>query len=102
MVCRAVRQHAQLFRVRAAENRRWMVVTASSGVSQIINAEGRATASLKAMKHGVLNGTIAPIREVTFFTRVGWLTPWIALGALLIWTVWLLAFPPQETRRSQP
>ncbi|WP_449067352.1 apolipoprotein N-acyltransferase [Prosthecobacter sp.] len=95
-------QHAQLFRVRAAENRRCMVVAASSGVSQIIDQSGRATASLDAMRQGILNGHISPSTNLTLFTRWGWLTPWMALGALAAWTVWLLAFSPLEKRRSQP
>ncbi len=98
-------QHAQLFRVRAAENRRCMVVAASSGVSQIIDQNGRATASLGAMKQGVLSGTISPITMLTPFTRWGWLTPWIALAALSIWTAKLLAFSkpkmPQPVAVSQ-
>ncbi|WP_395744981.1 apolipoprotein N-acyltransferase [Prosthecobacter sp.] len=93
-------QHAQLLRVRAAENRRCMVVAASSGVSQIIDQYGHATASLGAMKQGVLNGTVSPIRSLTFYTRWGWLTPWLALGTLLLWTAWLLAF--SKPKMPQP
>ncbi len=93
-------QHAQLFRVRAAENRRCMVVAASSGVSQIIDENGRATASLGAMQQGVLSGTISSISELSPFTRWGWLTPWAALASLLIWTVRLLAF--SKSKMPQP
>jgi apolipoprotein N-acyltransferase len=93
-------QHAQLFRLRSAENRRCMVVAASSGVSQIIDENGRTTASLGAMQQGVLSGTISSISELAPFTRWGWLTPWIALAALSIWTVWLLAF--SKPKMPQP
>jgi apolipoprotein N-acyltransferase len=67
-------------------------VAASSGVSQIIDQNGYATASLAPMKQGVLSGMISPISGLTPFTRWGWLTPWMALAALSIWTVRLLAF----------
>ncbi|MBB5034394.1 apolipoprotein N-acyltransferase [Prosthecobacter vanneervenii] len=93
-------QHAQLFRARAAENRRCMIVAASSGVSQIIDQNGHATASLDAMQRGVLSGTITAINDLTFFTRWGWLTPWLALSILLLWTLWLLAF--SKPKMPQP
>jgi len=85
-------QHAQLFRVRAAENRRCFVVAASSGVSQIIDQNGHATKSLGALKQGVLSGRLTRNSKLTFFTRHGWLTPWLALVVLVIWTVWLRTF----------
>lgn len=89
-------QHAQLFRVRAAENRRCMAVAASSGVSQIINPTGRATASLAAMQQGTLSGTIMPLGTLTCYTRWGWLTPWVAMAALLVWTIKLLALSKEK------
>jgi apolipoprotein N-acyltransferase len=78
-------QHAQLFRLRAAENRRPFVVAASSGVSQIINANGWSSLRLPPMVEDMLNGRLTPEKELTFFTRWGWLTPWAALGAVFIW-----------------
>lgn len=78
-------QHAQLFRVRAAENQRAFVVAASSGVSQIITPHGRTTAKLDALTQGVLSGRLAPSRELTFFTRWGWCTPWALMTTLLLW-----------------
>lgn len=78
-------QHAQLFRLRAAENRRPFVVAASSGVSQIISANGRSSLRLPSMVEDVLDGRLTPEKELTFFTRRGWLTPWAALVAMLAW-----------------
>ncbi|HEY1049418.1 MAG TPA: nitrilase-related carbon-nitrogen hydrolase [Prosthecobacter sp.] len=95
-------QHSQLFRVRAAENRRWMVVAASSGVSQIINAQGTATRSLAAMQTGVIDGEVERRSELTFYTRAGWLTPWVALGALLVWSAWPPAFSAKGNQQPEP
>ncbi|MBE7498170.1 MAG: hypothetical protein HS117_24795 [Verrucomicrobiaceae bacterium] len=78
-------QHAQLFRLRAAENRRPFVVAASSGVSQIISPNGWKGGSLPPMVEDVLDGRLIPEKELTFFTRWGWLTPWAALVAMLAW-----------------
>jgi apolipoprotein N-acyltransferase len=48
------------------------------------------------MKTGSISGSIELRKELTFYTRTGWLTPWVALGALLIWTIWLLAFSKEK------
>jgi apolipoprotein N-acyltransferase len=72
-----------------------MIVAASSGVSQIINAEGRAVAALGALQTGCLNGTLERRNDLGFYTRHGWLSPWAALSALLVWTVWLIRVNPR-------
>jgi len=89
-------QHAQLFRVRAAENRRSMVVAASSGVSQIIDSKGYAMQSLAPLETGSISGSIERRKSLTFYTRWGWLTPWLVLATLLVWTAWLLAFSKRK------
>lgn len=78
-------QHAQLFRLRAAENRRPFVVAASSGVSQIISQYGSWSLRLPPMVEDVLNGRLIPEKELTFFTRWGWLTPWLAMAMAAAW-----------------
>ena len=87
-------QHAQLFRVRAAENRRAFVVAASSGISQIIEPHGRTTAKLDALAQGVLSGQLVASKSLTFFTRWGWLTPWLLMTTLLLWIVALVRRRP--------
>lgn len=78
-------QHTQLFRLRAAENRRPFVVAASSGVSQIISQYGSWSLRLPPMVEDVLNGRLTPEKELTFFTRWGWLTPWVAMAMAAAW-----------------
>ena len=51
-------QHAALFRMRAAENGRWMFVCASSGVSQVIDPHGHVHARLPVLEPGTLTGNI--------------------------------------------
>ena len=90
-------QHAELFRIRACENARWMWVCATSGVSQVIDPHGQVHARLPAHAEGPLTGMIQRESRLTFFTRIGWLTPWIVLAmAGLGWLVLLL---PDRTRR---
>ncbi|RYD33916.1 MAG: hypothetical protein EOP87_10135, partial [Verrucomicrobiaceae bacterium] len=81
-------QHAELFRMRAAENGRWVFVVATSGVSQIIDPNGHLHARLDALLQGAVTGTMKRETSLTFYTRFGWLVPWCVLG--LAGTGWLL------------
>ena len=79
-------EHSLLFRIRACENARWMLVCASSGVSQIIDANGQVHQELEALTEGVITGRLQRETRLTFYTRYGWLTPWIMLaGATVCW-----------------
>lgn len=84
-------QHAELFRIRACENARWMFVCGSSGVSQVIDPWGRVHARMAALDQGALTGTIRRETKLTFYTRFGWLVPWALLGiAAAFWTILVL------------
>ncbi|MDB6117793.1 MAG: lnt [Verrucomicrobiaceae bacterium] len=87
--------HSELFRIRAAENGRAMVVCATSGVTQVIDGWGynrsrwvqeglkrkRVDSVLPALVPGVLTGQISVRTGFTFFTLYGWVFPWLALVA---------------------
>ncbi len=88
--------HSELFRIRAAENGRAMIVCATSGVTQAIDAWGinvwrwnqdrtpHDDGTLPIMVPGILAGEL-PIRTgFTFYTLYGWLFPWVALGASVL------------------
>ncbi len=83
-------QHAELFRIRACENGRWMFVCASSGVSQVIDPRGHVHARLPVLTEGTLISAIRPLTNLTSYTRYGWLTPWCVLAASMIWWLTLL------------
>jgi len=90
-------QHAELFRIRASENARWLFVVGTSGVSQIIDPHGQVHGRLAAMEHGVLTGLVKRETGLTFYTRAGWVAPWLLLvGAVISWT-WALV-----SRRGMP
>lgn len=79
-------QHAELFRIRAAENHRWVFSCATSGVSQAIDPTGKVHARLGAMEEGAMTSIIGISDYLTPYTRFGWLTPWISLGlAVVCW-----------------
>lgn len=83
-------QHAELFRIRACENGRWMFVVATSGVSQIIDPSGHVHARLAALEQGTISGLMKRESKLTFFTRFGWLFPWCVLGTAGVCWLFLL------------
>ena len=88
-------QHAELARIRAAENGRWIFCCATSGVSQIIDPSGHLHARLGAMKQGEISGTLKRETKTTPYTRAGWLFPWIVLAlAAALWLKLLVSPPP--------
>jgi apolipoprotein N-acyltransferase len=80
-------QHGELFRHRAAENGRWMAVSSTSGVTQIIDPYGNRTGEIPLMDDGVLMGEIGKIQSKTIYTRGGWLFPWLAMVVGACWVV---------------
>jgi len=95
-------QHALLFRLRAAENARWLACAASSGVSQVIDPHGNVHRSLQPMETGVLTCRIGRSGSNTIFTRAGWLFPWLTLGCLTILLTYVaITLITQRTRKSQ-
>ncbi|MEP2776759.1 MAG: nitrilase-related carbon-nitrogen hydrolase [Luteolibacter sp.] len=88
-------QHAELARIRAAENGRWIFVAATSGVSQVIDPRGHLHARLGALEQGTILGLIKRETGRTAFTRVGWMLPWGLLGIAAVWWVYLL-FPQRK------
>jgi apolipoprotein N-acyltransferase len=83
-------QHAELFRHRALENGRWFAVCASSGMTQIVDPHGNRVAELPLMEDHLLRGTIHLRHELTFYSRFGWLFPWVMTAAALVWVGALL------------
>jgi len=77
-------QHSMFFKLRAAENSRWLACAASSGVSQIIDPHGNVHQSIPAMETGVITGRIGRNSNLNLYVRVGWLFPWITILLSLI------------------
>ena len=94
-------QHAELARIRAAENGRWMFAVATSGVSQLIDPHGHLHARLGALEQGTLHGFLKRETGLTFYTRFGWILPWCALGLASVAWVWMI-FRPRPSRPTLP
>lgn len=82
-------QHAELFRHRAAENGRWMMVASGSGMTQLIDPYGKRVKQLELMTEGVLVGYLERRSGLTFYTQYGWLFAWVAMSAGWAWWLWL-------------
>jgi apolipoprotein N-acyltransferase len=89
-------QHAELFRIRACENQRWIFSCASSGVSQLIDANGHLHHRLAALQEGTISGIIKRKSKLTMYTRVGWLTPWCILTISALCWIYLLFYTPKK------
>lgn len=72
-------QHSVFFKLRAAENRRWLICSASSGYSRIIDPHGHVHESLPFGGADAIVGKIVPLRGRTFYNRIGWLFPWLIM-----------------------
>jgi apolipoprotein N-acyltransferase len=90
-------QHAELFRMRACENGRWLFVVATSGVSQIIDAKGHLHARLDALEQGAISGIMMRETRLTFYTRFGWLVPWAVFVVATGCWIWMV-IPLKRTK----
>ena len=76
-------QHSELFKLRAVENGRWIALSTSSGVSQFIDPHGKVHQSIPPMEEGVIVGHLVRESKLTFYTRIGWLFPWLTMIATI-------------------
>ena len=73
-------QHGELFRHRAAETGKWMVISATSGLTQVIDPNGRRRGQLPMYQEdgltpheGALLASVDLAPGKTPYTRFGWL-----------------------------
>lgn len=81
---RGAPQHDALSTFRAIENRRWLIRSANTGISRIIDPKGRTVAVAPREELAFLTGRIHALSAETFYTRWGgWfmLVFWILFGA---------------------
>lgn len=94
----ASEQHLQMSRLRAVENGRWVVHGAVSGISALIDPQGRVVDRRELFEPAVMRGVIVSSSRTTIFTRFGDWVPWGSLVLVLA----LIAIPRRrpETRRD--
>lgn len=91
-------QHAELFRLRAAETGRWYVVCATSGMTQTISPDGKRRDALPLMQDGILRTTVYTRDENTWYVRHGWRFPQLVLALAMSATLALLVYAKRRKR----
>jgi apolipoprotein N-acyltransferase len=64
-------QHNDMAILRAVENRRYLLRSANTGVSMVVDPVGRVVAAIGLLQEGLLIAKIRPIEGQTFYTRHG-------------------------------
>jgi apolipoprotein N-acyltransferase len=76
-------QHLLMARMRAIENRRFVLRATNTGITAIIRPDGQLADQIPPDRAGVLQGQWSFETEQTFYTRHGDWFAWIACGASL-------------------
>jgi apolipoprotein N-acyltransferase len=69
-------QHLAMAVFRAAENRRWLLRAANTGISALVDPAGRVRASTDLMTRTVLLGALSPRRDRSLYATSGDLLAW--------------------------
>lgn len=91
-------QHLRIVRMRAAENRRWILRATNDGVTAAIDPAGRARVLLPSYRVGVAETGYSWIDSTTIYSRFGDWFVWFSAAAALF-TLWR-AHPWRMTRTS--
>jgi len=77
-------QHLSIARMRAVENRRFLIRATNDGFSAVIDPAGRIVQRLPAYQQVVARVRYAPVEESTFYARHGDWFAWVCLAVSLI------------------
>jgi apolipoprotein N-acyltransferase len=77
-------QHLAMARVRAVENRRWLLRDTNDGITVSVDPYGRIAARLPAKTRGELDAPYAFRRDVTPYTRWGDWLAWVCVLCALV------------------
>jgi apolipoprotein N-acyltransferase len=84
----AARMHLDMARMRAIEQRRWLVRATTTGISAIVDPQGRVVAASALGVPAVVEGDVRPSGGVTWYQRNGDVVAWcavvIVLGATML------------------
>jgi apolipoprotein N-acyltransferase len=87
-------QHLMMARVRAAENRRWLLRATNNGYTVDVDPYGRIISQLATDIRGELDAPYDFRSDLTLYTRLGDWLPWLCVLASLGWLA--AAFRPQR------
>ena len=90
-------QHLELVRMRAAENRRWIIRATNDGISAAIDPGGRVVQTLPLYKEEVARMAYQYEEDKTVYTQTGDLFAWTCLGLSI-----LALFATQRPHYTKP
>lgn len=94
----ALEQHLTQARVRAVENRRWILRATNTGLTASIGPYGRIVAALQPDRRAVLIAPYAFRDDITFYTRWGDWIAWLSIAVSL----WFLIYSgPREEEEDE-
>jgi apolipoprotein N-acyltransferase len=94
----ASRQHFAQVRLRAAENQRWFVRAALTGISGFIDPSGRVVSRLEVGESGILVDDVQPMTGLT--PRTQWGDWWAVLCAVATVAMFLVSRLRRRSRRT--
>jgi len=94
----ARRQHLNIARMRAAENRRWLLRATNDGITAVIDPAGRIRGSLAPNTRAAYYAGFSYISTQTVYTRFG---DWFAALCLLITTLCAVASALPNAKRTE-
>jgi apolipoprotein N-acyltransferase len=81
-------QHLRMGVVRAVENRRWMVRTANTGISAIVDPYGKIEAETPLGARMILDGNVQLRTDRTFYTEYGDVFAYANVLAAAVMVIW--------------
>jgi apolipoprotein N-acyltransferase len=80
----ARQQHLKIVRMRAAENRRWILRSTNDGITVAIDPAGRIVSAIPPYQEIVLRAAYSFERDLTLYTRYGDWFVWLCAGVALV------------------
>ncbi len=97
----ASREHVVMSQLRAAETRRWIVQAAISGISAVVDPEGRVVEETELFRQRILRREIPASTVQTIYTRLGDWFPYACIAGALV-ALLATALAGRRGRRRDP
>jgi apolipoprotein N-acyltransferase len=94
-------QHFAIASVRAVENRRFLLRSATTGISGIIDPYGRVLSRTGMMTRAYLTETVAPMDILTPYTRFGDFLPLVSLTLGAVFLILSLVIGKNDDKKSR-
>ena len=81
----ALDMHNAQAKLRAIENRRYVVRSANTGISSIISPRGEEMSSVERLVGGQITAEVYSVESKTLFTHIGNLFVYLCIAVIVIW-----------------